>query len=64
MSLPTFAIMYFSIFLGYVLTPVHPCVSLSVESFKVEIKDYFKAVLQPAFIALIVSLSLLYAVNL
>lgn len=64
MSLPTFAIMYFSIFLGYVLTPVHPCVSLSVESFKVETKDYFKAVLQPAFIALIVSLSLLYAVNL
>ena len=63
-SLPNFAIMYFSIFLGYVLTPVHPCVSLSVESFKVEIKDYFKAVLQPASIALIISLSLLYAVNL
>jgi len=63
MSLATFAIMYFSIFLGYVLTPVHPCVSLSVESFKVEIRDYFKAVLQPALIALIVSLSLLYAVN-
>ncbi|MFX0203279.1 MAG: DUF401 family protein [Candidatus Hodarchaeota archaeon] len=63
-SLPTFAITYFSIFLGYILTPVHPCVSLSVESFKVEIKDYLKALTPPTFIALIASLSLLYAMNL
>ena len=64
MSLPNFAIMYFSIFLGYVLTPVHPCVSLSLESFKVEIKDYLKAVLPPTLIALVISSSLLYAANL
>ncbi|MCW4027585.1 MAG: DUF401 family protein [Candidatus Bathyarchaeota archaeon] len=59
-SLPTFAIMYFSIFLGYIITPVHPCVSLSAESFKTGIKDYFKAVLPPTLIALIVSFLLLH----
>ena len=60
-SLPTFAVMYFSIFLGYIITPVHPCVSLSIESFDVEIKDYLRAVAPPTLIALIVSLLLLDA---
>ena len=60
-SLPTFAIMYFSIFLGYIITPVHPCVSLSIESFDVGIKDYLRAVAPPTLIALIVSFLLLDA---
>jgi integral membrane protein (TIGR00529 family) len=63
-SLPTFAILYFGIFLGYIITPVHPCVSLSVESFKTELKGYFKAVTPPTLIALVVSISALYAMNL
>jgi len=62
--IPAFAIMYFSIFLGYVLTPVHPCVSLSVEFFKTEIKSYLKAVTSPTLIALFVSFFLLYSINL
>lgn len=60
-SLATFAIMYFSIFLGYIITPVHPCVSLSIESFDVGIKDYLRAVAPPTLIALIVSFLLLDA---
>jgi len=63
-SLPTFALIYFGIFLGYVLTPVHPCVSLTTESLEVEIKDYLKALVPPVVIALFVSLLVLHFVNL
>jgi integral membrane protein (TIGR00529 family) len=59
----TFALIYFGIFLGYVLTPVHPCVSLTAESLEVEIKDYFKTVVPPVSIGLAVSLLVLHFVN-
>jgi integral membrane protein (TIGR00529 family) len=55
LSAPVFATMFFSIFLGYVLSPVHPCVSLSTKFFHMEIKDSLKAISPPAFIGLIVS---------
>lgn len=58
-----FAITYFSIFLGYALSPVHPCVSLSVEFFDTDIKDFFRAVAPPALIALIVSFVLMIIVG-
>ncbi|MCD6494826.1 DUF401 family protein, partial [Candidatus Bipolaricaulota bacterium] len=32
-SLPAFAVTYFAIYLGYVISPVHPCVSVSIEFF-------------------------------
>ena len=53
MSPVIFAITYFSIFLGYILTPVHPCVSLTIEFFKTDLKDFLKAIMPPATIALI-----------
>jgi len=63
-SLPAFALIYFSIFLGYVLTPVHPCVSLTSKLLEVEIKDYFKAVIPPVAVALFVSLFVFHFANL
>jgi integral membrane protein (TIGR00529 family) len=51
----TFAITYFSMFLGYVMTPVHPCVSLTAEFFKVNTKDFLKVILPPTLIALATS---------
>jgi len=63
-SLLTFALIYFGIFLGYVLTPVHPCVSLTAELLKVEIKDYLKALIPPVAVALSVSLLVLHFANL
>jgi hypothetical protein len=54
MSPVIFAITYFSIFLGYVLTPVHPCVSLTIEFFKTDLKDFLKATIPPATIALLI----------
>ncbi len=38
----SFAVMYFSVFLGYLISPVHPCNTVSIEYFKVSLKDYFK----------------------
>ena len=51
----TFAIMYFSIFLGYVMSPVHPCVSVTIEYFKVTLKEFLKPLTLPAIIGLIVT---------
>ncbi len=39
-----FAITYFSIFLGYLISPIHPCNTVSLEYFKVSLKDFFKAI--------------------
>jgi integral membrane protein (TIGR00529 family) len=58
-----FAITYFSIFLGYALSPVHPCVSLTVEFFQTDVKDFFKATTPPALIALAVSFLLMITVG-
>ncbi|KYH42733.1 MAG: hypothetical protein AYL33_001430 [Candidatus Bathyarchaeota archaeon B63] len=59
----TFALIYFGIFLGYVMTPVHPCVSLTAESLKVEMKDYLRVMLPPVTMGLAVSLTILHFVN-
>ena len=59
LSLPTFSAIYFSIFLGYILTPIHPCVSLSVESFQINMKDYIRQMIPPVLISLLLILSFL-----
>ncbi len=48
-SLPPliFAITYFSIFLGYVISPVHPCVGLTLEYFDAKLTGYLKTMLLP-----------------
>jgi len=47
-----FAIMFFSIFIGYVISPIHPCVSVSLEFFNSDLKDFYKRLLAPALIAI------------
>ncbi len=63
LSAPVFAVMFFSIFLGYVLSPIHPCVSLSAQFFHVEIKDFLKAIFPPTLIGFVVSFVLLYVIT-
>jgi len=58
-----FAITYFSIFLGYVLSPVHPCVSLSAEFFEIDIKDFYRVTAPPALIAFAISFFLMFAIR-
>ena len=50
-----FAIIYFSAFMGYVISPVHPCVSVSLEYFKSGFKDFLKILILPTVIALIIA---------
>jgi integral membrane protein (TIGR00529 family) len=55
-SAPVFAVTYFAVFLGYILTPIHPCISISVEYFKTSIGPYLRRLAVPAAIGLIASL--------
>ena len=52
----TFAIIYTSIFFGYVISPVHPCVCVSLEYFNVALKDFFRLLLLPTLIIFALSL--------
>ena len=55
-----FALIYYGIFLGYVLTPVHPCVSLTIKILKAEVKDYMKVMIPPVTAAATISLAALH----
>jgi len=63
MPAQVFAIMFFSIFLGYVLTPVHPCVALTAKFFSADLKDFFREVVPPALIAFVFSFVLFLILN-
>lgn len=49
----SFAVLYFSIFLGYVISPIHPCVAVSVEYFQISFRQYFTAMALPTALALL-----------
>lgn len=53
-----FALIFHSIFIGYVLSPIHPCVSVSLEYFKVPMKDFLRMIAPPALLALLVTAAL------
>jgi integral membrane protein (TIGR00529 family) len=53
-----FALTYISIFIGYVISPVHPCISVSLEYFKVDLRGFFTRILIPAIVVLVVTLVL------
>ena len=52
MSPMVFAVMYFSVFIGYVVSPVHPCVSVTLEYFNTTLSEYYRKVAAPALIAI------------
>ncbi|MFO8109915.1 MAG: DUF401 family protein [Thermoplasmata archaeon] len=53
-SLPPylFVITYVSIFIGYAITPVHPCIAVSLEYFDADMKDYLRELMGPTLISL------------
>jgi integral membrane protein (TIGR00529 family) len=55
-SAPLFALAYFAAFLGYLLTPIHPCISVSVEYFETSMGPYLRRMAAPAGISLVVAL--------
>ncbi|MEW5825609.1 MAG: DUF401 family protein [Candidatus Bipolaricaulota bacterium] len=50
-SLPAFAVTYSAAFLGYVATPVHPCVSVSIAYFGTSMGAFLRRVAPPTAIA-------------
>ncbi|MGA1872073.1 MAG: DUF401 family protein [Thermoplasmatota archaeon] len=53
----TFTILFFSIFIGFLISPVHPCVSVSLEYFRTDYISTLKRTIVPASIAWAVSLT-------
>ena len=51
-----FALIYTSIFFGYVISPVHPCVCVSLEYFNVSMKKFFKLMILPTSIIIVIAL--------
>jgi len=44
--------MYSAVFIGYMISPVHPCVSFSLEFFETKYKDFVKKLALPGIISL------------
>jgi len=53
-----FALIYSATFLGYIITPLHPCVSYTYQYFKTDYKSTFKHLALPTFISFAVMLFL------
>ncbi|MHA1235022.1 MAG: DUF401 family protein [Promethearchaeota archaeon] len=58
MPLLDFIFIYTSIFLGYLITPLHPCVAYSTEYFKTDFVKVAKILGKPIFISFILLLAL------
>ncbi len=50
-----FSVMFFAIYQGYVVSPVHPCISVSLEYFKTGLIDFYKLLAIPAIICLTIA---------
>lgn len=51
-----FSVMYFGVFIGYVLSPVHPCISVTLEYFKADFNRFLRFMLPPLIIGLMTCL--------
>ncbi|MCK4393946.1 DUF401 family protein, partial [Candidatus Bipolaricaulota bacterium] len=57
MSAAAFAVTFFAVFLGYIITPIHPCISVSVEYFSTSMPAFLKKMAFPVAIAALVNLA-------
>ena len=46
----TFAVMYVAVYIGYMISPVHPCVTVSIEFFGAKYKDFAGKLIVPSLI--------------
>jgi integral membrane protein (TIGR00529 family) len=52
MPLLDFTFIYFAVYLGYIMTPLHPCLAYNISFFKTNYKNSFKYLAFPTFICL------------
>jgi len=48
----SFTLLFFSVFVGYIFSPIHPCVTVSVEYFNSSLKNLYRKIFIPIMIAL------------
>lgn len=53
-NIQTFVIMYIAVYLGYMISPVHPCVSVSVEYFRTSYWQFAKRSFLPTLIGFLI----------
>jgi integral membrane protein (TIGR00529 family) len=58
----TFAVIYTSIFFGYMISPVHPCVGVSLEYFHVPLKNFIKLLILPTLVMFVITLILSFVI--
>ena len=58
MPLLDFIFIYISISLGYLITPIHPCVSYSTEYFETDLKNVIKVLGKPIFLSFLILIGL------
>lgn len=51
-----FAVTFYAVFLGFILTPIHPCVSVSLEYFRTPLSSFWRRLAVPAVVGLGVAL--------
>lgn len=51
-STAAFAVTFYAVFLGFLLTPIHPCVSVSLEYFKTPLSSFWQRLAAPAVVGL------------
>jgi hypothetical protein len=56
MSAPAFAVTFFAVFLGYLITPIHPCISVSLEYFDTPLGPFLRRLAVPTAVAWLVTL--------
>ncbi|MFH1786237.1 MAG: DUF401 family protein [archaeon] len=57
-GIPQFAYMYTSMFLGSLVSPAHACVSVTLEYFRVGLKDYLRTLGAPTLVSLAIIFAL------
>ncbi len=62
MSGAAFAVTFFSIFLGYIITPIHPCISVSLEYFGTSLSSFLRRMAGPITVAALITLGVAFFV--
>ena len=52
-TVSSFAVMFFAIYQGYVISPVHPCVLVTVEYFHSDLKSFFRLLILPIAVSMV-----------
>jgi len=61
-SAAAFAVTFFSVFLGYIVSPIHPCVPISLEYFSTSMPAFLRKMAVPVAVAALINLGVAFLV--